>query len=98
MERPRERHEGTVVLRAWIERDGPASGLRVRVIRAVDGRRSPDAAETSVDAVCDAVRDWLLELLATAGSPEAQGPPEHREDRRDGGDGRAAGPPERPDP
>ncbi|MEN8650744.1 hypothetical protein ABCR94_08945 [Streptomyces sp. 21So2-11] len=97
MERPRERHGGTVVLSAWIEWDGPAAGLRVRVIRVVDGRRSPVAAETSVDAVCAAVRDWLLELLTAAGPPEAQAPPDHRGDRCDGGGGRAPGTSERPD-
>lgn len=61
------------VLRAWVERGDPTTGLRVRIIRVADSERSLTTVETTVDAVCAAVRAWLLDLLADETADTAQG-------------------------
>ncbi|MCX4834676.1 MULTISPECIES: hypothetical protein [unclassified Streptomyces] len=75
MERTRGHQEGVTVLRAWVERGDPTTGLRVRIIRVADSERSLTTVETTVDAVCAAVRVWLLELLADEAADTTGGTP-----------------------
>jgi hypothetical protein len=57
----------TLVLPAWVEL-ASEHGIRVRVVQVSPGQAErPVMAITSVDDVCTAVRDWLLNLERQAG-------------------------------
>jgi hypothetical protein len=62
-----EQRTEVLVLRAWVE-DAGEKGLRVRITRmrrSLEGATSDveTSASATVDGVCEAVRDWLEELM-----------------------------------
>jgi hypothetical protein len=60
----------SLVLRAWLEPGVPPPHLRVRVVEISPSRGERSmAVTTSVDEVCQAVRNWL-EALQARGSNE----------------------------
>ncbi len=58
-----EEHAQTMILRAWIETDGPQR-LRVRVIRLRHDRAGEPTigVAATIDGVCALVRTWLEQL------------------------------------
>jgi hypothetical protein len=75
-----EERAQTMILRAWVETDGPQR-LRVRVIRLRHDRAGEPAigVAATIDGVCALVRTWLEQLISDtdchntepgAGSPE----------------------------
>jgi hypothetical protein len=60
-----EERAQTMILRAWVEADGPQR-LRVRVIRLRHDRAGEPTigAAATIDGVCTLVRTWLEELMS----------------------------------